>query len=106
MNLYFIVYVFSIIYLLVPVIKIIWNNKMSDGLLFLLLSNYILLFMLSILFSYDRNLVLSLLLSFTLMIFSYLLIRCIKGTTGSLKILSLPYFFFTVFTFSSILSLL
>lgn len=106
MNLYFIVYVFSIIYLLVPVIKIIWNNKMSDGLLFLLLSNYILLFMLSILFSYDRNLVLSLLLSFTLMIFSYLLIRCIKGTTGSLKILSLPYLFFTVFTFSSILSLL
>lgn len=106
MNLYFIVYVFSIIYLLVPVIKIIWNNKMSDGLLFLLLSNYILLFMLSILFSYDRNLVLSLLLSFTLMIFSYLLVRCIKSTTGYLKILSLPYLFFTVFTFSSILSLL
>jgi len=104
MNLYFLIYIAVIIYITIPLIKIIWNDLLDNDLIFLLCTNYILLLLLSIMFS-TYSLIYSILISFTLMLLSFLLIRKIKSILGHYQILSIPYFIFIVFTFSSLISL-
>jgi len=106
MNLFFIVYIAVILYITIPICKIVWNDNLDNDLTFLMCSNYILLFLLSIIFNYQNNLIYSILLSLTLVISSFLLIRKIKDIFGKYQILSIPYFCFCVFVFSNILTLI
>lgn len=105
MSIYFLFYMASIIYILIPICKIIWRDKLDNDLTYLLCCNYILLFSLSII-NYQTNLIYSILLSFTLMIFAFLLVRKIKSIFNHYQVLSLPYFIFIVFTFSNLLCLI
>jgi len=106
MNLFFLFYIAVVTYITIPICKIIWNDLHDNDFIFLLCSNYILAFLLSIVFNYQTNLIYSIIISLTLMIFSFLLIRKIKAIYGRYQILSIPYFCFTVFTFSNILVLI
>ena len=106
MKLFFAFYIASILYLTIPICKIIMLDLLDNDLTFLLSCNYILLFILSIIFNYQNSLIYSILLSFTLVILSFLLIRKIKKIFGHYQILSLPYFCFCVFIFSNILVLI
>jgi len=106
MKLFFIIYISVIIYILIPIIKIVWNELLDNDLIFLLSTNYILLFLLSIVFNYQNNLFFSILISLILMISAFLLIRKIKSIFHNYQILSLPYFFFTIFIFSNLITLI
>ena len=106
MYLYFLIYVAIILYIIIPICKIVWLNYLDNDLIFLLCSNYLLLFLLSLVFDYNHNLILSILISLTLVILSFFLIRKIKKIFGHYQLLSLPYFCFCVFTFSNILVLI
>ena len=106
MYLYFLIYIAVILYILFPICKIIWNDKLDNDLIFLLCSNYLLLFLLSVIFDYRTDLLLSILISLTLVFFSFFLIRKIKKVFGHYQLLSIPYFCFCVFTFSNILCLI
>ena len=106
MNLFFLIYIAVVIYITIPIIKIVWYEKLDNDLLFLLCTNYILIFLLSIIFNYETNLIYSILISLTLMITSFLLIRKIKDIFGNYQILSLPYFCFSVYVFTNILVLI
>lgn len=106
MNLFFLVYIAVVIYISIPIGKIIWNERLDNDLLFLLFTNYILIFLLSIIFNYQYNLFYSILISLFLMIASFLLVRKIRDIFNRYQILSLPYFCFTVFVFSNILVLI
>ena len=106
MNLLFIFYIAVILYITIPICKIVWYDLLDNNLTFLLCLNYILIFLLSIIFSYNSHLLLSILISLTLMVASFLLIRKIRDCFGHFQLLSLPYFVFTVFTFSNILVLI
>lgn len=106
MYIYFLIYIAVIMYILFPISKIIWYEKLDNDLKFLLCSNYLLLFLLSIIFDYQNDLLLSILISLTLIIASYFLIRKIKKIFGCYQLLSIPYFCFCVFTFSNILVLI
>ncbi len=102
MNYYFIFYIFSVISIIIPICKIIWYEKDDNDFKFLLLSNYILLFALSFTFDY-KDMIFSLLLSTSLIVLSFLLIRKIKTIFSFYPLLSIPYFIFTIYTFSNIL---
>jgi len=106
MNLFFIIYIAVILYITIPICKIVWHDLLDNDLTFLLCCNYLLLFILSCIFNYQTNLIYSILLSLTLMLASFLLIRKIKSIYGHYQLLSLPYFFFSVFIFSNILVLI
>lgn len=106
MNLFFIIYIAVILYITIPICKIVWNDKLDNDLTFLMCSNYILIFLLSIIFNYQTHLIYSILLSLTLMIDAFLLVRKIKDICGCYQILSIPYFCFCVFVFSNILVLI
>jgi hypothetical protein len=105
MNLYLLLYISAILYITIPICKIIWQDKLDNDLLFLLCSNYILLLALSII-NYQIDLIYSILLSLTLMIFSFLLIRKIKKIYNHYQLLSIPYFILTIYTFSFLLCLI
>lgn len=104
MNLYFIMYIAVIVYITIPICKIIWNDLLDNDLTFLLCLNYILILLLSFIFS-SFNIIYSILTSLTLIIASFMLIRKIKSTFGCYQLLSLPYFVFCTYTFSYILTL-
>ena len=106
MFLYFIIYFAVVIYITIPICKIIWFDKLDNDLTFLLLTNYILLLLLSIVFNYHYHIIYSSLISLTLVISSFLLIRKIKDIFGYYSILSIPYFIFITYTFANILSFL
>lgn len=106
MNLFFLIYIAVILYITIPICKIVWIDKLDNDLTFLLCTNYILIFLLSIIFNYQINLVYSILISLSLMILAFLLIRKIRDIFGTYQLLSLPYFCFTVFVFSNILVLI
>ncbi len=106
MYLYFLIYIAVILYIVYPICKIVWYNLLDRDLTFLLSVNYILLFLLSIIFDYQHNLLFSILISLTLVISSFFLIRKIKKIFGCYQLLSIPYFCFCVFTFSNILVLI
>lgn len=106
MNLFFLIYIAVIVYITIPICKIVWNDLLDNDLLFLLCSNYILAFLLTIIFSYQDYLFYSILVSLILMIDSFLLIRKIKNIYGRYQVLTVPYFVFCVYVFSSILILI
>lgn len=106
MNLLFLIYVACVSYITIPICKIIWIDKLDNDLLFLILSNYILIFLLSIIFNSSYHLFYSILVSLILMIVSFLLIRKIKSIYNRYQILSIPYFIFCVYIFSNILVLI
>ncbi len=103
MNLYFLFYIAVILYITIPICKIVWQDKLDNDLTFLLCINYLLIFLLSIIFSY-YNLIYSALLSLTLIFAAFFLVRKMKSIYGRYQVLSLPYFFFVVFTFANILT--
>lgn len=106
MNLFFMIYIACVVYITIPICKIIWYDKLDNNLTFLLSTNYIFIFLLSIIFSYHSNIIYSILISLTLMILSFLLIRKIKNIFGCYQLLSIPYFILSVYVFSSILILI
>lgn len=106
MKLFFIIYVACVIYITIPICKIIWNELFDNDLLFLSLANYILIFLLSIIYNSTYHLFYSILVSLVLMILSFLLIRKIKSIYNRYQILSIPYFIFCVYVFSNILILI
>ena len=106
MKILFLIYIACVCYITIPVCKIIWEEKLDNDLLFLLSSNYIFIFLLSIIFNSSYHLFYSILISLILMILSFLLIRKIKNIYNYYQILSIPYFCFCVYTFSNILILI
>ena len=106
MNLIFLIYIACVCYITIPICKIVWEEKLDNDLLFLLCSNYILIFLLSIIFNSTTPIIYSILISMILMISAFLLIRKIKSLYNRYQILSLPYFFFCIFSFSNILVLI
>lgn len=106
MNLFFIIYLAVIVYISIPICNIIWNDKLNNDLIFLLCVNYILMFILSIIFNYQTNLIYSILLSLSLMIAAFFLVRKIKSIYGHYQVLSIPYFLLSVYVFSNILVLI
>lgn len=96
-------FIFSILYLLIPIIKIIMNDKLDNNSIFLYLSNYILLFSILVFYNYFNNYIYSFIISVFLMIFSFLLIRDFKSKMGYYQILSIPYFILTIYMFSYLL---
>lgn len=106
MNLFFLIYIACVSYITIPICKIIWFDKLDNDLLFLLLSNYILIFLLSIIFNSNNPLFYSILVSLFLMILAFFLIRKIKSIYNRYQILSIPYFIFCVYVFSNILILI
>lgn len=106
MNLLFLIYVACISYITIPICKIIWIDKLDNDLLFLLLANYILIFLLSIIINSTNPIIYSILVSLILVIISFLLIRKIKSIFNHYQILSIPYFIFCVYIFSNILVLI
>jgi len=106
MNLIFLIYIACVCYITIPICKIVWEEKLDNDLLFLLCSNYILIFLLSIIFNSTSPLFYSIMISLILMILAFLLIRKIKTIYNRYQILSLPYFCFCVYTFSNILILI
>ena len=106
MNIFFLIYVAVIVYITIPICKIVWHDALDKDLTFLLCTNYILIFLLTLLFGNQNYLIYNVLLSFTLVIAAFLLVRKIKSIFGTYQILSIPYFFFIVFVFSNILILI
>ncbi len=106
MYLFFIIYFAVILYITIPICKIVWIDKLDNDLTFLLVANYILIFLLSILFSYHYHLAYSILVSLSLMVSSFFLIRKMKSIYGRYQVLSIPYFIFTTYVFSSLLTLI
>lgn len=106
MKLFFLIYFAVIIYITIPICKIIWLDLLDNDLTFILCCNYLLIFMLSIIFNYQNNLIYSILISLSLIFASYLLIRKIRKIFGRYQVLSIPYFCFCVYTFSYILCLI
>lgn len=106
MNIFFLIYMAVIIYITVPICKIVWHDKLDNDLTFLLCTNYIVIFILTLLLGNKSYLVYNILLGLTLVILSFLLIRKIKKVFGHYQLLSLPYFGFVVFVFSNILVLI
>ena len=102
MNLYFIFYIAVILYITIPICKIVWYEKLDRDLTFLLCINYLLIFLLA----FNFQLVYNILISLSLVIAAFLLIRKIKAIWGCYQILSIPYFIFVVYTFSNILMLI
>lgn len=106
MNIFFLIYMAVIIYITIPICKIVWQEKLDKDLTFLLCLNYILIFLLTIMCSMQNYILYNVLLSFTLMIGAFFLVRKIKAIMGHYQVLSLPYFFLTVFVFANILMLI
>ena len=106
MNLFFIIYIAVILYITIPICKIVWFDLLDNDLTFLLCANYILIFLLTLIFNYRSYLVYTILVSLTLTIMSFLLVRKIRSIMGCYQLLSIPYFIFTVFVFSNILVLI
>ena len=103
MTLFYLTYVFSILYISIPIFKLIIEDLINNNTLFLLLSNYILLFGLSILYGFYNSVFYSLIIAFILMIFAFLLIRDFKTLFGRYQLLSMPYYILTIYMFSYIL---
>lgn len=105
-NLYLTIgFVFTHFLLLIPIKKIILEDKIDNDFLFIYISNLILLFTLFYFFILSNHLFFSFFTSFFFMIFSYLLIYHIKNLLGKYQLFTLPYFFLSVYTFSTILIL-
>lgn len=98
-------FIFSVFLLIFPIKKIISQNKIDNDLLFILLSNLILLLGFLYFFIILNHLFTSFFISLFLMIFAYLLIYHIKNILGKYEIFSLFYFLTSVYNFSSILIL-
>ncbi len=106
MKLYFIIYVAVLLYIAIPIIKIIIDDKLDNDLKFLLWINYLLLFLLSMIFDYYNQIIYSVFISFSLCLSSYFLIRKIKYTLNFYSLLSIPYLIWTTWTFSYIITLI
>ena len=74
------------------------TNKMKNNMI-LNIMVYILIFLLSVLASYANYLIYSILVSLTLVIAAFLLVRKIKHIYGYYQLLSIPYFIFCSFDF-------
>lgn len=98
------IFIAVLIYLTIPVFKILWLDKYDNNFLFTLILNYLLLFMLIIFYNHNFNIIYLLLISLFLMIESFILIRKIKYILNNYQLLSLPYFFYTIYIFSLILN--
>ena len=92
-------YIYSIIILIIPIIKIIIEDLLDNSSIYLCIGNYILLFSLLVLNRY----IYLVLISGTLLVFSYLLIRDMKNKLGNYQVLSIPYFILCIYMFSYIL---
>ena len=106
MNIFFLIYIAVVTYITIPICKIIWNDQLDNDLTFILCCNYLLIFILSYIFSYTENIMYSILISFSLVLASFILIRKIKEIFGNYQLLSIPYFCFCTFVFSNILVLI
>ena len=106
MNIFFLIYVAVIIYITIPICKIVWYDRLDKDLTFLLCTNYLLIFLLTILIGNPSFIIYNILIALSLMILAFFLIRKMKKICGYYQLLSLPYFFLTVFVFSNILILL
>jgi hypothetical protein len=93
------------ILLLLPITKIISLDKLDGDFLFIYLSNIILLFGLFIFLILKISPIFSFFTSLFQMIFAFLLIYNIKNILGKYNILSIPYFFYSVYIFSKIFTL-
>ena len=66
MNLFFLIYIAVLLYITIPICKIVWYDLLDNDMIFLLCCNYILLFVLSLIFNYQTNLLYSILVSLSL----------------------------------------
>jgi len=88
--------------LFIPLKKTLTLLIFDNDLIFIYLSNMLLLISLYFFFN---ELFISFYLSLFLMIFSYLLVYHFKNLLGSYQYITFPYFFSCVYTFSNILIL-
>ncbi len=98
-------FMFTHLFLLFPIKRIILEDKIDNDFLFIYISNLILLLALCYYFIISSVLFFSFFISLFLMVFSYLLIYHIKNLLGKYHPFSLPYFFLSVYTFANILQL-
>jgi hypothetical protein len=90
------------ILILIPLKKIICLDKITNDLVFIYLSNLILLFSLIYFIYFNYIIMFCFYISFFLMIFAYLLIYNIKNILGRYNIFSIPYFILSVYIFSNV----
>ena len=106
MQLFYLFFLFSIIYIMIPIIKIILLDKLDNNTLFILLTNYILLFGIIIFYALYTYSIYPVILAFFLMISAFYLLRDLKRHLYYYQLLSLPYFLITIYIFSySLISL-
>lgn len=100
MQPFYLFFLFSIIYILIPIIKIIILDKLDNNTLFLLLTNYILLFGIIIFYALFITSIYPVILALFLMISSFFLLRDLKRQLHYYQLLSVPYFLITIYIFS------
>lgn len=104
MYLFFIIYIACILYMAIPIIRLIIMDKLNKDTLFLLLTSYILLFSLSVFYGFYNNLYISVIIAFFLMILAFLVIRDFRNIFGKYQLLSIPYYLLTIYMFSYLLT--
>ena len=98
-------FIFTHLLLFFPIKKMVFQDKIDNDFLFIYISNHILLLAFVYYFVISSQLFFSFFVSLFSMVFSYLLIYHIKNILGKYQLLSLPYFFLSVYTFANILML-
>ncbi len=96
---FYILYIFSLICLLIPILKIINFGILRENTIFLLLTNYILNITSVIFFGYFQNYLFATFFLLTLLIFAGLLIKEFKNLIGSYELLSVPYLLVVSYSF-------
>ncbi len=104
MNIFLLILILIIInfLILIPLSKIVYNDKMNNDLLFIYLSNIILTIAFLLFFMILDNYFFTFYIAFFQMIFAYLLIFNIKNILGKYNFISLPYFVVWVFIFAKL----
>ena len=101
--LFFLFYIFAILLLLIPILKIINYNILDEGILFLLITNYILNISVALFYGYFANYFFSLIAISFLLSFTFLLIKDFKRILGNYPLSSVPYLLMVSYSFVYIL---
>lgn len=104
MHYYFFIYFACLCYISIPIYKIYSNGQQNRDFTFAWLTSYILAFSIPIFYFYFRSLIFTSILTFLLMISTFILIREIKSIFGKYQVLSIPILIFVIYTYSYLLN--
>ena len=89
----------------IDLINLLVKNKLNNDTLYFLISNMILGISIIIFYFYYKDLFISLLTSFLYMLNQFFIIRELKIIKKNYSLLSMPYYFFSIYVFSYILAI-